>query len=101
MIVESSCTTTCGRGNDPAYARGSTIVMTVPDARALQPDAWDLDFLTFLPLARQDQRGELRPRLARSWEHSPDHRQHTFHLRTDLHWDDGVPVTAAMCRTST
>ncbi|MGH7564722.1 MAG: ABC transporter substrate-binding protein [Gemmatimonadota bacterium] len=84
----------CERGGDPAYARGSTVVMAVPDVEAVKPDNWDLDFLTFLPLAKQDERGELEGQLARSWEHSPDHREYTYHLRTDVRWDDGVPVTA-------
>jgi peptide/nickel transport system substrate-binding protein len=83
----------CGRAEDPAYDRGSTVVMAVPDVEAVKPDNWDLDFLTFLPLATWN-RGELEGRLARSWEHSPDHREYTYHLRTDVRWDDGVAVTA-------
>ena len=84
----------CGRAGDSAYARGSTVVMAVPDVEAVKPDNWDLDFLTFLPLAKQNARGELVGHLARSWEHSPDHREYTFHLRTGVRWNDGVPVTA-------
>jgi len=34
------------------------------------------------------------PRLARNWEHSEDYRRWTYHLRTDVRWHDGVPVTA-------
>lgn len=84
----------CGRPEDPALARGSTVVMAIPDVEAVKPDQWDLDFLTFLPLAKESVRGELEGYLARSWEHTPDHREYTFHLRTGLQWDDGVPVTA-------
>ena len=51
-------------------------------------------FLVFLQLATPDQNGELEGRLARSWEHSPDYREWTIHLRTDVNWHDGVPVTA-------
>ncbi len=68
--------------------------MAVPNVEVVKPDVWDLDFLIFLPLATQNERGELEGRLARSWEHSSDHREYTFHLRTDVRWDDGVPVTA-------
>jgi peptide/nickel transport system substrate-binding protein len=32
--------------------------------------------------------------LARSWDVSPDGLVYTFHLRDDLAWSDGVPVTA-------
>ncbi|MFQ5739638.1 MAG: peptide ABC transporter substrate-binding protein [Acidobacteriota bacterium] len=41
-----------------------------------------------------DEEGELEGRLARRWEHSPDYREWTYHLRTDVRWQDGVPVTA-------
>lgn len=84
----------CGRPGDPALARGSTVIMAVPNAEVVKPDVWDLDFLVFLPLAVQNERGELEGRLARSWERSPDSKEWTYHLRTDVRWDDGVPVTA-------
>ena len=35
----------CTRREDPAYARGTTVVMAIPNFEALKPDAWDLDFL--------------------------------------------------------
>ncbi len=50
--------------------------------------------LLFLNLAWPDENGELEGRLARSWEHSPDYRTWTIHLRSGLRWHDGVPVTA-------
>ena len=34
------------------------------------------------------------PQLARSWEWSPDHLTLTVHLRPDLVWSDGEPLTA-------
>lgn len=34
------------------------------------------------------------PGLARSWEWSADGRALTFHLRDDVRWSDGVPLTA-------
>jgi peptide/nickel transport system substrate-binding protein len=34
------------------------------------------------------------PQLARSWDFSPDRLALTFHLRDDVRWSDGVPVTA-------
>ena len=51
-------------------------------------------YLVFLSLMTVDQHGSLQGRLARSWEHSPDYREWTFHLRTDVRWHDGIPVTA-------
>ena len=91
--IASACLA-CRGVEDPALARGSTIVMAVPDIEAVKPDNWDLDLLTFLQLAKQNDRGELEGQLAKGWEHSSDHREYIFHLRTGLHWNDGVPVTA-------
>ena len=34
------------------------------------------------------------PDLAHSWEVSEDGRRFTFHLRDNLHWSDGAPLTA-------
>ncbi len=36
----------------------------------------------------------LSPQLAKSFDWSPDHKVLTFHLREDVVWSDGVPVTA-------
>jgi len=38
--------------------------------------------------------GEILPRLAESWEHSPDGLRWTFHLRKGVRWSDGQPFTA-------
>ena len=84
----------CGGGEDRAYSRGSTVTVAVSDVTVLKPDDTDADFLVFLPLASLNANGELEGRLARSWEHSADYREWTYHLRTDVRWHDGVPVTA-------
>ena len=52
-------------------------------------------FLVFVPLVKGGEPGsEAQPALAERWEHSPDYRNWTFHLRRDVRWHDGVPVTA-------
>lgn len=51
-------------------------------------------FMVFLPFAKENKNGELEGRLAASWEHSEDYRTWTIHLRSDVRWQDGVPVTA-------
>jgi len=95
LLLAAVALTGCRReAADPGLDRGATVVMAVPDARVLKPDEWDLDFLTFLPLATFNEHGELEGRLARSWEHSADFKEWTYHLRTDVRWDDGKPVTA-------
>jgi len=50
-------------------------------------------FLMFLPLV--DGYGtKAGPSLAERWDRSGDSRTWTFHLRDDVRWHDGVPVTA-------
>src|SRR5579864_3254672 len=53
----------------------------------------------FLRLVREDPNFDrhpptFSPALARSYDWSPDHKTLTFHLREDVRWSDGVPVTA-------
>ena len=51
-------------------------------------------FLVFSPLVARNAEGELEPRLAASWTHSPDYREWTVRLNANARWHDGVPVTA-------
>ncbi len=85
-----------GCGRDRAPAESSTMTVLYPiDERGLGP-AWDMpsQFLVFLPLVARNANGEFEGRLAEGWEHSPDYRTWTVHLRRGLRWHDGVPVTA-------
>ncbi len=70
------------------------MVVGVSDVTAIYPDNTNADFLFFSALAARGPEGELEPRLARSWEDSPDGRVRTWHLRTDVRWHDGEPLTA-------
>ena len=54
----------------------------------------DLVALVFEGLTVADERGQIQPRLAESWEISPDNLTYTFHLRRDALWHDGTPFTA-------
>jgi peptide/nickel transport system substrate-binding protein len=86
----------CTRAPDPAVSRASTVVVAYCcGPQALNPSMGQTSqFLLFLPLIARDDNGELVGRLAHSWERSEDHREWTYHLRTDVRWHDGVPVTA-------
>ncbi len=43
---------------------------------------------------------EIAPRLATSWEVSPDNTTYTFHLRSDVTFHDGTPFTSAAVKSS-
>lgn len=86
----------CDRGADPARSRGSTVTVAYCCATTVLNPSEDMEakFLVFLPLLALGENGELEGRLARRWEHSPDYAEWTYHLRTEVHWHDGAPVTA-------
>lgn len=54
----------------------------------------DICSLVFSGLTRLNERGEIVPDLARSWDVSLDGLSYTFYLRRDARWHDGAPVTA-------
>ena len=84
----------CDR-TDVGTARGDSTLTVLQwgDEWVMSAFNWDLSpkFLVFLPLTARNERGELEGRLARSWEHTPDFKAWTIHLRSDVKWHDGVP----------
>jgi len=84
----------CQQRDDPAYTRGNTLVMAYPEKYSLRYDDLAIQSLHLPRLVAQDENGDLQPLLAQSWEPSADYRECTYHLRTDVRWSDGVPVTA-------
>ena len=86
----------CGGASvDDTTNKSSLTILYDADERIFGPywsvDAW---FMMFLPLVTWDADGRIAPRLARSWEYTSDFRHWTFHLRPDVRWHDGQPVTA-------
>lgn len=87
----------CGGVDGTRAVRESTLIVHTPfsDEWLFGPAQADEPmFLIFLPLVHRGPTGEIEGRLVRSWEHTPDYRRWTIHLRTDVRWHDGVPVTA-------
>jgi peptide/nickel transport system substrate-binding protein len=88
---------TCGRSGDRREDSDSTVIVAYPyegGGDLLGPSDDEAMYLVFLPLLRHDALGNLEGRLAKSWEHSDDFREWTYHLRTDVLWHDGKRVTA-------
>lgn len=50
--------------------------------------------IIFSGLTRYNEKNEVIPDLAKSWEVSPDQLIYTFKLRNDVKWHDGKPFTA-------
>lgn len=48
----------------------------------------------FETLVTSDAKGHIIPGAATSWEHSPDFKTWTFHLRPEAKWSNGDPVVA-------
>jgi peptide/nickel transport system substrate-binding protein len=106
-ILECSCLivtlalllTTCRPGPS---THGDTVIygVTTQPIRLnpiTQPDIvsrWAIELL-FDGLVDVDDRLNLVPALATSWETSPDGLVLTFHLRRGVRWHDGQPLTAA------
>lgn len=51
-------------------------------------------FLAFSTLFEEDETGEMRGKLVRSWEQEPGTNAWTLHLHPAVRWHDGVPFTA-------
>ena len=51
-------------------------------------------YVLFVTLVKNDADYEAQPYFARSWEFDSDTSEVVFHLRHDLEWQDGTPVTA-------
>jgi peptide/nickel transport system substrate-binding protein len=79
----------------PSTDRDSTITVAFFDSEMIDlfSDQSSM-YLVFLALVARNAYGELEGRLAEGWEHSPDFRTWTVHLRQGVRWHDGVPVTA-------
>jgi peptide/nickel transport system substrate-binding protein len=87
----------CGSRDDRRENRDATVVVAYPyegGGDLLGPSDDEAMYLVFLPLLRYDEKGNLEGRLAKSWEHSADYHEWTYHLRTDVRWHDSTPVTA-------
>ena len=80
---------------------GTMVVASLADLQTMNPlvttDFGSIQFqrhVLYTTLVRHDADLRPLPYLARAWELSPDSNVVTFHLRTDVSWHDGTPVTA-------
>lgn len=87
----------CSRPHKDGGTETAITIGTFGDERIFFQDYWGMEasFMLFLPLVKVNyENGSYEGYLAEYWEHSEDYRTWTFHLRDDITWHDGVPVTA-------
>ncbi len=90
----------------PASAGGRPLRYLAGEIGTLDPafisDASDVQLLLqlYAGLTRIDEEGSVYASLADRWEVSDEGRTYTFHLRDDLRFSDGTPLTAADVRRS-
>ncbi len=96
LCLFAFASTACQNVHDRANARRSTVTVLHPaGGQVLNPrESTNARYLMFMPLLTFKENGELEGKLAESWEYSADYHEVTYHLRTDIRWHDGVPVTA-------
>jgi peptide/nickel transport system substrate-binding protein len=86
---------------NPGIPGGRLIVATFGEPKTFNPITANEDssqeiyrFLFASLLGDDPVTQTVQPGLADSWTNSPDGRTWTFHLRKNLHWSDGAPLTA-------
>ena len=101
LLSSSLIFSSCGERGEPVARGGILIVGEINDFENLNPmattDAHARDVYNLLFLSLLDEQPDFltfEPRLAESYEFSEDRRRLTFHIRRDVYWSDGVPVTA-------
>jgi len=99
MAVLVMATFGCGRhGTGPRENVLRYALQTNPtqlDPAAVEDgDTIDLLMQIFEGLVQWNEHNEIVPNIAKSWDISPDGRTYTFHLRDDVRFHNGRPVTA-------
>lgn len=86
---------------DQAKKRTDMIIVGLTDPSGaftpyFQQSGYDgnVSSLLYTPLVTVDDEGVPQPGLAEKWEVSPDSLTYTFHLRKDLKFSDGSPLTS-------
>jgi peptide/nickel transport system substrate-binding protein len=92
IVLATLTAGSCTRADRAARDSSTVTILFESDDYVFGPRRDDTPkFLVFLSLTADRDGGD---RLAERWEHSDDYRTWTIHLRRDVRWHDGVPVTA-------
>jgi oligopeptide transport system substrate-binding protein len=77
------------------FLNGNTDLTTLDPALAYDQNSLTAISMIFTGLVSLDDHMQAQPQLARSWEQSSDGLTWTFHLRPNLKFSDGTPLTAS------
>src|SRR5579883_1116460 len=77
------------------FLNGNTDLTTLDPALAYDQNSLTAISLIFTGLVSLDDHMQPQPQLASSWEQSSDGLTWTFHLRSNLKFSDGTPLTAS------
>ncbi len=73
---------------------GITDIDTLDPALAHDPTSINIVQMLFTGLVQLDDKLQIHPQLASSWNLGPDNVTWTFHLKKNLHFSDGTPLTS-------
>ena len=98
MVMAALLLTGCG-GKKEAKTPADAIVLGVENESAkvnplFTDEHDDAVMLIFTGLTRYNEKNELTPDLAESWQISADQKEYIFKLRQNVKWHDGQPFTA-------
>ena len=104
MLMAALLLTGCG-GKKEAKTPADAIVLGVENESAkvnplFTDEHDDAVMLIFTGLTRYNEKNELTPDLAESWQVSADQKEYIFKLRQNVKWHDGHPFTAEDVRRS-
>src|SRR4029077_9342389 len=100
IALASLALSSCGSRHDGAREAGTVVRLSADEVKGLDPQAVsDLASLRiagdqFEGLTRATADGKVEPGLARNWDVARQGLDWRFHLRSNLSFSDGVPITA-------
>lgn len=98
LIVGSILVTACGNDKNSNTQDADTLIYGSGDYTAINPALYEhgeINSLLFAGLTTHNEKNEVVPGLAESWEWNADSRSYKFKLKPDLKFHDGEELTAS------
>ncbi|HEU4800815.1 MAG TPA: ABC transporter substrate-binding protein [Gemmatimonadales bacterium] len=94
-LAACGCSSVADRRSDTVMFASGADLQSINPLLTLHPLARQVQrYVLFTTLVQYDSAMQVAPYLARRWEWSPDRRQLTLTLSTELRWHDGMATTA-------